>query len=124
MKILVPFNTFEERCMRMEKILEKIRRLCEDPYGRLNDWKIENRREIIGCLPMYVPEELIDAAGMLPVVLLGSMRSITKANKHLLTMTCDELRSTYDMLLNGKFEYIDGVVIPLICDQIRFAGDL
>ena len=108
----------------MEAILEKFIVLCEDPYGRLNDWKIENRKEVIGCLPMYVPEELIAAAGMLPVILLGSMKSVTKANKHLLTMTCEELRSTYDMLLNGRFEFIDGVVMPLICDQIRFAGDL
>ena len=90
----------------MEEILEKFRKLSEDPYGRLKDWKIENRKNVIGCLPMYVPEEIIDAAGMLPVTLLGSMEAITKANRHLLTLTCEEIRSTYDMLLKGKFEFI------------------
>lgn len=107
----------------MKQVLEKFAKVLEEPYKWLSSWKLANRKKVIGCLPMYIPEEIIHAAGMLPVTLLGNKEPVTLADKHLLTFICEELRSSYDMLMKGKFEFLDGVVIPLICDQIRFTSD-
>lgn len=107
----------------MEQALKKFAKVLENPYRRLSSWKIANRKQIIGCLPMYIPEEIIHAAGMLSVTLLGTTESITLSDRHLLTFTCNELRSCYDMLLKGEFEFLDGIVVPFICDQIRFTSD-
>ena len=50
---------------------------CEDLYQDLDftaarDWKAaEPGRHVVGYLPIYVPREIIHAAGMLPLGVLG-----------------------------------------------------
>ena len=107
----------------LDRSFEEFSKVLEDPYRRLAAWKLANRRKVIGCLPMYAPEEMIHAAGILPVTLLGERGPLAMGNKHLLTYTCQELRSTFDMLLKGEFEPLDGILVPLICDQVRFNSD-
>ena len=64
----------------MEKeILDKFESIVTNRDDFLNKWRINTGRKIIGCFPMYVPEELIHAADCLPVTLLGSNEQITKA---------------------------------------------
>lgn len=107
----------------MNEVLQIIESVLENPYKQLNSWKQDSKRKIIGCLPMYTPEEIIHAAGMLPMTLFGSIKHGNLADRHLLPFTCRGLRSSYDMLLKGEYENLDGVVIPLICDQMRFTSD-
>jgi len=108
----------------METIPSKFARVFEDPYGWLDEWKKASQRKVIGCFPMYAPEEIIHAAGMLPVTLLEGREPITLGDKHLMVNACEQVRSCFDMLLKGKFDCLDGVVFPQICDQIRFFADV
>ena len=108
----------------MEQTLRKFARVLRDPYGQLGDWKKTNRKKIIGCFPMYAPEEIIHAAGMLPVTLLTNEETITLGDKHLMVNACEQVRGCFDMLLKGQFDVLDGVVFVQICDQIRFFADV
>ena len=104
----------------MEEILATFRNYCEKPYERAAQIKAAGSTKIIGCLPMYFPEEIIHAAGALPVTLFGSDEPITLGDGHMMTNACDQVRSSFDSLLKGKYDFLDGIAAIYICDQVRF----
>lgn len=104
----------------MKKILNTIKDRFNEGYNGVIKWKHSNNKKVIGCLPMYFPEEFVHAAGMLPIILFGSDEPITLANKHLMTNSCGLVRSTFDSLLKGKYGFLDGIAALLVCDQVRF----
>lgn len=64
---------------------------------------------------MYVPEEIVDAAGMLPVMLVGSSESILQADKHNHPYLCHSTRSNFDLGLQGRFDFMDLLVFSDCC---------
>ena len=53
----------------MSQSLDGFIRVAADPYTSLAEWKARTNGKIVGCVPMHIPEEIIHAAGLLPVVL-------------------------------------------------------
>jgi benzoyl-CoA reductase subunit C len=106
--------------MGMEDILTMFKDYCERPYERATQLKVTRNTKIIGCLPMYFPEEIIHAAGALPVTLFGSYEPITLGDGHMMTNACDQVRSSFDSLLKGKYDFLDGIAAIHVCDQVRF----
>ena len=104
----------------MDKILAEFKEICDHPFSRAVKWKADNAKKIIGVLPMYFPDEMIHAAGMLPVTLFGDDEPITLADGHLMVNVCNLMRSTFDSLLKGKYDFLDGVGLLHVCDQVRF----
>ena len=103
----------------MEEILTRFREVDVDPYGQLAKWKKNKQRKIIGCFPMYIPEEIIHAAGMLPVVLWRSNELVTLGNAHWSPINCSLSRSFIDDAVKGKLDFIDGMVFYDTCLQAR-----
>ncbi len=110
--------------MEREAILGFMKDLARDPSAYLAEWAKKHDTRLIGCLPMYVPEELIHAAGFLPVAVMEGREPISLANSHLMTHSCGLIRGSYDSALTGALSYLDGVVNPLLCDQLRFFSDI
>jgi benzoyl-CoA reductase subunit C len=84
-------------------------------------WKRENPgKKAIGCLPVYVPRELIHAAGMLPVGVIGHGDiEIIRGDAYFQSYICHLPRSVIDMGVSGKLDSLDGCIFPAICDVIR-----
>ena len=57
----------------VQKIIDRCTVLFEDlDFKAVQEWKAaQPGRKAIGYMPVYVPRELIHAAGMLPVGILG-----------------------------------------------------
>jgi benzoyl-CoA reductase subunit C len=81
-------------------------------------------RKVIGYFCDFVPEELLDAAGFVPIRLLGARESISLADKYLQSNACSFARSCLELVLNGTYRYLSGVVIPHSCDVITKMNDL
>ena len=75
----------------------------------------------IGYLPIYVPRELIHAAGMLPVGIMGGRGQIEiiRGDALFQSYICQIPRSTIELALTGRFDSLDGFLFPSICDVIR-----
>lgn len=82
------------------------------------EWKKEGKR-IFGYFCGYAPEELIDAAGIIPVRILGSLDKVTLADSHLQSFICAFGRSCLDQGLKGTYDYLDGIVTSKTCDIMR-----
>jgi benzoyl-CoA reductase subunit C len=88
-------------------------------YGcRARELKRQEKK-IIGYLCAYVPLEIIAAAGFIPFRIKGNVHEpITKADTQMETIACPLVRSCFDMALKGKYDFLDGLVIPHACDSI------
>ncbi len=86
------------------------------------DWRARNRgARAIGYLPIYVPRELVAAAGMLPVGLMGGhgLVEIIRGDAWFQSYICQIPRSTIELALAGRLDVLDGFLFPSICDVIR-----
>lgn len=98
----------------MEEVLSKFSAIAEQPYDKLNKRKEETGIKIVGCLPMYVPEEIIHAAGALPIVLQEGDEPITLGHSKIQSFFCGIVRSITDLALKSKLNFLDAVVSPEI----------
>ena len=85
-------------------------------------WKAEvPGRKAIGYMPVYVPRELVHAAGMLPVGILGGgdQLEVIQGDAYYQSYICRIPRSTIELGLTGRLDCLDGMLFPSICDVIR-----
>ncbi len=82
--------------------------------------------KIFGWLCTYVPEEIIMAAGALPIRITGYNQEIEleDGNAYLYINNCSFSRSCLQMGLRGEYDYLDGVIGGSTCDGARRLFDL
>ena len=76
--------------------------------------------KVIGWLCTYVPEEIILAAGALPIRIIGYSHeaNLDDANAHFYINNCTFSRSCLQLGLEGQYDFLDGVVGGSTCDGI------
>ena len=98
--------------------LATVNKYYEDYGCRARELKQQGRK-ILGYLCALVPVEMLTAAGFIPFRIKGDVNEpITKADAEMETIVCPLVRSCFDMLLKGNYEFLDGIVIPHACDSI------
>ena len=105
------------------QIVQRCEALFEDlHFNAVKQWKAAvPGRKAIGYMPVYVPRELIHAAGMLPVGILGGGDSleVIQGDAYYQSYICRIPRSTIELGLTGRLDVLDGMLFPSICDVIR-----
>lgn len=82
-------------------------------------------KKIIGYLSALGPVEILTAAGVVPLRLKGNpSEAITKADAHMEPIVCPFVRNVFDAVLKGSYDYLDGLVIPHLCDSTERTTDL
>lgn len=109
----------------MENEVKTLRRFKEinSTYPQneyIDAWK-ENGGKVIGWLCSYVPEELIYAAGVLPVRMTGyhTQHTMNEASAKLSEGICTFARSCLQLAIDQKIDYIDGFIGANCCDHTR-----
>ena len=105
--------------MSIEALIGKFQEASEHPYRLLTSYK-EQGKKVIGVLPYYAPEELVYAAGMIPMTIWGSnKKTISLAKEYCATFYCTIAQLALEMLLDGTLDQLDGIITPTICDTLR-----
>jgi benzoyl-CoA reductase subunit C len=109
--------------MPVTEIVERCQEIFDDlDFNYVKQWKAaEAGRQAIGYLPVYVPREIIHAAGMLPVGILGGgdQLEVIHGDAYYQSYICRIPRSTIELGVTGRLDCLDGVLFPSICDVIR-----
>jgi len=107
----------------LETQVERVKVLYDDlDLHSVHEWKdAVPGRKAVGHMPIYVPREIIHAAGMLPVGVLGGgdRIEIIRGDAFFQSYICKIPRSTIELGLSGKLDVLDGMLFPSICDVIR-----
>lgn len=67
---------------------------------------------------------MIHAAGFFPYGIVGGSTNLEEANAHLQAWACSHARSSLARALEGKLDFLDGLIIPHTCDTMRMLLDL
>ncbi len=109
--------------MPVNEIITRCEELFEDlSFAQARAWKEEKPgRKVVGYLPVYVPREIIHAAGMLPVGILGGGDSleVIHGDAYYQSYICRIPRSTVELGVTKRLDFVDGMLFPSICDVIR-----
>ena len=104
----------------LEEILEYCNNLRQAPVPA-DDALPDGFTGTLGHFPVYFPEEIAHAAGLLPVGILGggNKLELKHADAHMGSFICSICRSTSEMGLNGSLQSLKGFITHPICDAAK-----
>jgi benzoyl-CoA reductase subunit C len=109
--------------MTTTEIIDRCQTLFDDlDFTAVRNWKsADSTRKVIGFMPVYVPREIIHAGGMLPVGILGGgdQLEVIHGDAYYQSYICRIPRSTIELGVTGRLDFVDGLLFPSICDVIR-----
>ena len=109
--------------MKADGLLEHCRQLIAEPLGHAaGQWKAAHPDgRAVAVYPVWAPAELIHAAGMLPLALLGGGGAVelTHADARFQSFVCSIAKSSLELGFQGLVKGIDGFVFSNICDVAR-----
>ena len=109
----------------MTTALARLEGMLADPAGPARRWREASGGKVVGWLPPDVPVELLHAAGALPFCLLPvDGKGVRLADAHLQTWACSLARCALEAALAGRLAFLDGLVIPHLCDTTRLLGGI
>ncbi len=104
-------------------IVDRCQALFEDlRFEDVRAWKAADEgRKVIGYMPIYVPREIIHAGGMRPLGILGGGDGleVIHGDAYYQSYICRIPRSTIELAVTGRLDFVDGMLFPSICDVIR-----
>lgn len=100
--------------------MEKIKQLLKTRHKEAQKLKQEGNR-LIGYFCSYCPEEIVYAAGLIPVRIFDTPTSYPRQTKHLQSYYCAHCHGCLEAGLRGDYDYLDGIVLPYACDHTRSA---
>ena len=100
--------------MSVEDPWSPFREVMESPLEWARTWKEKTGGKIIGHVLPDVPEEIIHAAGALPVAIEGAGVQASHALGHIPTYSCNHAMGTVELGLRGDLDMLDGMVIPYV----------
>lgn len=104
--------------MKVDELLKNFREAAFHP-GKLKRHYLAQGKKVVACFPYYVPEELIAAAGMVPMGLWGCKGAPTRAKEYFPTFFCSIAQMGMEMVMDGTLDGVSAVVCPSMCDTLR-----
>ena len=108
MDIMEMFGRFEE--------------IADTPSKYVDKYLAETGNKAIGCFPVYTPEEIVHAAGMLPVGMWGGQTEVDLAKQYFPAFACSIMQSCMEFGLRGSYSHLSAVIIPGMCDTLICMG--
>lgn len=107
----------------MRNLLDEFGHIADHPEETALAWKEKTGGKVVGVGGLDIPEPLVHAAGMLPVVLLGNEEEVTLANAHVEMHQCGYIRSLVDLALKDKLAFCDELLFHDCCHIVRMLVD-
>ena len=102
----------------IKAILEELAEVSGNPRKQMEKY-LSAGKTVVGCFPVYTPEELVHAGGMIPMGLWGGQITPSVAGKYNPIFTCSIMRSCMEYGMTGVYEGLTCAVMPMLCDTFR-----
>ena len=98
--------------------LDTLRQAAREPQPLAKEAR-ESGKKVLGYRCVYVPEEILDAAGIMPYPVFGTPEAVTLADSYFQPNICEFIRNIFDLALKGGLDFLDGLVLCNTCDAVR-----
>lgn len=96
-------------------VFEKFEEIFWRRHEYARGWKERAGGRVVGTMCTYVPEEVLYAAGILPVRIYGSHEPADITEPHIASQWCPYCRDCLAQGLSGRYGYLDGVAHAFSC---------
>lgn len=104
----------------VEEIIAELKAIADDPKKAMEDYKKETGKGAVGIMPVYCPEEIVHAAGYLPIGMWGAQKKqISKARTYLPPFACSIMQSVMELQLEGVYDDLEAVIFSVPCDTLK-----
>jgi benzoyl-CoA reductase/2-hydroxyglutaryl-CoA dehydratase subunit BcrC/BadD/HgdB len=97
--------------------------VCRNPAAAVSRWRSLSGRKAAGCIPIHIPEEVLHAAGMLPVTIWGN-EFAPASSAGVTPFLCSVAGGVVSSIRSGKWKEIDAWVFPSTCDTRQNAFEV
>ena len=108
---------------RLEDLLGRCSDLLEDlSLPEVERWRREQPGgQVVGHFQVYFPEEIVHAAGLLPLAVVGAGESLEarQADSHIGSFVCSICRTSLELGLSGRLPPLAAFYTQPICDAAR-----
>ena len=104
---------------KIDSILKQLIDIASNPKKAMDDYKTETGNGAIGIMPLYAPEELVYAAGRLPMGMWGGTKPISKARAYLVPFACSIMQEVMELQCSGAYDELEAVVFSVPCDTLK-----
>jgi benzoyl-CoA reductase subunit C len=113
------FHEWQEKPL--EEVLYECREMLEDTtFPTVRRWR-DAGGKVVGHFQVYFPEEIVHAAGLLPVKIRGAQVEAMQADSRFGSYLCSILKTSLELALSGRLQLEMFVTHP-ICDAARNLG--
>ena len=103
-----------------KEIINEFKAIADNPRKAMDDYKKETGKGAVGIMPVYCPEEIVHAAGYLPIVMWGAQKKqISKARTYLPPFACSIMQSVMELQLEGVYDDLEAVIFSVPCDTLK-----
>lgn len=103
-----------------KEILNEFKAIADNPRKAMDDYKKETGKGAVGIMPVYCPEEIVHAAGYLPIGMWGAQKKqISKARTYLPPFACSIMQSVMELQLEGVYDDLEAVIFSVPCDTLK-----
>ena len=102
----------------LDLMLKELQTIAANPRTMLDKYLAEGKK-VIGCFPIYSAEELVHAAGMIPMGIWGGQVNPSAAGQYVPIFICSIMRSCLEFGMLNKYKGISAVIMPILCDTFR-----
>ena len=103
----------------LKERIQKLEERALNPAAALEAIKKECGKDAVGCFPIYTPEEIVYAAGFVPVGMWGGKTEIKRADKFLQGFCCSIMRANIELGMRGVYDKLKAIIIPGLCDTLK-----
>ena len=103
-----------------KEIINEFKAIADNPRKAMDDYKKETGKGAVGIMPVYCPEEIVHAAGYLPIGMWGAQKKqISKARTYLPPFACSIIQSVMELQLEGVYDDLEAVIFSVPCDTLK-----
>lgn len=107
--------------MTAQELLRRFHTAAADPKGQLKQYLAAGEKVILTA-PVYTPEEIIHAMGLVPMGAWGGDMPLEGAKKYFPAFICSVMQSILELGMKGAYEGASAIVIPSLCDSLKCLG--
>jgi benzoyl-CoA reductase/2-hydroxyglutaryl-CoA dehydratase subunit BcrC/BadD/HgdB len=108
--------------MSLQENISQLVEAARHPRRTVTEAMAQTGQEAAGWLPVYAPEEIIHAAGLLPVSMWGGQTRVQQADAYMQSFGCSVVRAILENAINGVYDMLSAIVLTSSCDTLKAGG--
>lgn len=106
----------------MNELLTRFHEIAANPEAQFEKY-LQAGKQVVLCAPVYTPEEIISAMGLVPFGAWGADRPLSGAKQYFPSFICSIAQSIVELGLRGTYAGASAIVIPSLCDSLKVLGE-